>query len=696
MNADSSMAVLASEASFYALFRYATIGIVVVDAEGCIELANPCIEQLFGYKSTELHGEPVEVLIPEALQRKHVQHRNKYFENPRSRPMGYGKKLFARKKNGIKFPVEISLGHYELDGEQKAVAFVTDISERINAEVYAMQREKDYRFIFEGIHESFIQQKIIKDDNGNIVDLLFLEVNPATEKILQKPRHEIIGHLRSEFFGPLDETLINIIRRVDENKENIRYQQYIETVGGWFDRSFYSLKPGELITLSIDVTRQKKDEEELREKQAMLRAEAEALSYLNESGTFLSKINNMQHGLEEILNAAMQLMGADKGNVQFLDTDKHVLSIVAQKGFTKEFLDYFKEVSASDESACGRALRIKNQIAVEDTETEVSFAPHRQIARVSGFRSVLSTPLIAHGGLPIGMISVHYAHPVKFTPHDLNKMNLYAQKAENFITRQRMYEALEKANASLEQKVIERTEQLNESLDREKTLSKLKSRFVSIASHEFRTPLSTILSSVSLIEAYNKQDQEEKRQKHTSRIKSSIKNLVNILDEFLSHEKLEQGGVEIKNEMLNLHDLVVQIIEEINGILKKGQSIHLKCNRNANIIQDKKILKSILINLLSNAIKYSGEDKNIYLSIEFEETFVTVKVQDEGIGIPDEDQKNLFGEFYRAGNVSNIQGTGLGLNIVKKYVELLGGKITFTSKQSEGSAFSVMFPLYHL
>lgn len=692
MSPASPYSTLAGETSFYALFRYATVGIVVIGPNGIIQLANPWTEKIFDYKSYELEGKPVELLMPQGLRKRHIQHREKYFENPKSRPMGYGLNLFARKKNGEEFPVEISLGHYELDGEQKAVAFITDISGRTKAEDNAKRSEKEYRFIFEGIQESFIQQRIIRDNEGKVVDLVFLEINPATEKIIKKSRHEIIGHFRSEFFGPLDATLIDIIHRVEQHKEHIRHQQYIEPIGRWFDRSFYSLRPGELITLSIDITQQKKDEEDLRNKQAMLEAEASALSFLNKSGTFLSGIDKLEPGLEKILDGAIELMGADKGNVQLLDMEKQVLNIVAAKGLPKEFLEHFKEVSAEDKSACGRALKAKSQIIIEDTETDISFIQHREIARFSCFRSVLSTPLFGQDGTPMGMISTHFSYPRKFTEHDLNIMTLYAQQAESFITRQKMYEALEKTNMTLERKVEDRTKLLSQSLERERELNHLKSRFVSIASHEFRTPLSTILSSVSLIESYNKEEQEIKRKKHTDRIKTSIKSLVDILDEFLSLEKLERGDMEIKHEIVNLHDFALSIVEEISTVLRKGQYIEFSCENAESIALDRKMLKGILMNLLSNAIKYSAEEKRIHLAINSEENFISINVQDEGIGIPEEEQNKLFTEFYRAGNVGSIQGTGLGLNIVKKYVDLLQGKISFVSKQNEGTVFTIKLP----
>ncbi|HZV69527.1 MAG TPA: PAS domain S-box protein [Saprospiraceae bacterium] len=249
-------------------------------------------------------------------------------------------------------------------------------------------------------------------------------------------------------------------------------------------------------------------------------------------------------------------------------------------------------------------------------------------------------------------------------------------------------------NEELEAKVEERTLELTQSLVREKELNELKSRFVSMASHEFRTPLSAILSSISLIDSYQLVEQKDKRDRHSERIKSSVHNLVDILNDFLSLDKLEQGILEIRKETFNLIEFSADIIEEVNGLLKPEQRIIFFHQGEQEVVQDKRILRNVFLNLLSNAIKYSEEGKEIQFLIEVNDKFVSVNVKDEGIGIPDEEQKYLFGKFYRAKNTENIQGTGLGLNIVKKYVELLNGSITFISKHNKGTTFTIEFPRY--
>ncbi len=251
---------------------------------------------------------------------------------------------------------------------------------------------------------------------------------------------------------------------------------------------------------------------------------------------------------------------------------------------------------------------------------------------------------------------------------------------------------IRRAHEELEAKVTERTLELSYSLEHEKELNELKSRFVTIASHEFRTPLSAILSSISLIESYDKEEQKEQRNKHIERIKSCVKNLVDILNDFLSLEKLEQGKIELLKEKFDIYEFATDIVVEINVLLKLGQQIIFKHIGDKEIIQDKIILKNIILNLLSNAIKYSDQHSKIAFIIDVKNTVFSISIQDEGIGIPKNEQKNLYGKFYRASNANNIQGTGLGLNIVKKYVTLLDGQIRLVSSCNKGTTFTITLP----
>ncbi|QVY65563.1 PAS domain-containing sensor histidine kinase [Polaribacter sp. Q13] len=235
---------------------------------------------------------------------------------------------------------------------------------------------------------------------------------------------------------------------------------------------------------------------------------------------------------------------------------------------------------------------------------------------------------------------------------------------------------------------------IQNSLKQEKELSELKSRFISMASHEFRTPLSAILSSAILIEKLNAPGKEDKRLNHVSKIRSNIKNLVIILNDFLSLSKLNEGKVIAQPSTFNIIDFSKSVIEEMEGVKKRGQIILFKHQQeNLEVFLDFKLMRHIIFNLISNAIKYSEENKEITYKIASNNKQLFITVADKGIGIPKEDLDNMFRRFYRANNTTNIQGTGLGLNITKQYTELMGGKIAFKSELNVGTTFYLEFPL---
>ncbi|MBS7563317.1 PAS domain-containing sensor histidine kinase [Mucilaginibacter sp. Bleaf8] len=260
----------------------------------------------------------------------------------------------------------------------------------------------------------------------------------------------------------------------------------------------------------------------------------------------------------------------------------------------------------------------------------------------------------------------------------------------------------------LEEQVAERTQSLREtvdalqhakeevsqSLEKEKELSQLKSRFVSMASHEFRTPLSSIQLSAVLIEKYAQQFQSANIAKHIGKIKNSVGNLTGILNDFLSLERLEAGKTEAVFTQFNVVKFAEEITEEMQLIAKQNQHIIYQHTGTASMVTlDQSLLKNCIINLISNAIKYSGENTFIEFNTELTPDNLIIVVKDNGIGIPDSDQKHLFEAFFRAHNTGNIPGTGLGLNIVTRYAGLMNGNIKFESKVNQGTSFTISFPI---
>jgi len=398
------------------LFENATEGIVLVNQQGKIVLANPSAGRMFGYEPDELVGKSIEILIPERFSSHHHQLRDGFYKNPSNRVMGQGRDLYGKKKDGTDLPVEVSLSHYKKEDQLFAIAFIVDITKR------------------KEIESSMLQQK--------------RELEKITDKIRQ-------------------------------------------------------------------------------------------------------------------LNASL-------------------------------------EVKVEE-----RTLILK--------------------------------------------------------------------------------EALQK----LEQSQLE----LSEALDKERQLNEIKSRFVSMASHEFRTPLSTVLSSASLLSKYKAGEEQEKRDKHIQRIKNSVNHLNDILEDFLSLGKLNEGKVDKIADEVCLKEVILETMDEMRGILKKDQYFDFQCDSDCNACTDKKLFKNVLINLISNASKFSDEGKKILISSIVEEDNVVVSVADEGIGISEEDQQHLFSSFFRGANATNIQGTGLGLHIVKNYIDLLGGEVGLKSRLNTGTTITFTIPV---
>jgi len=223
-------------------------------------------------------------------------------------------------------------------------------------------------------------------------------------------------------------------------------------------------------------------------------------------------------------------------------------------------------------------------------------------------------------------------------------------------------------------------------------LNEIKSRFVSMASHEFRTPLSTILSSTTLASKYNKPEDVDKRERHLRKIKDSVSHLNGLLEDFLSLGKLEEGKVTVSISSFAIREFIDDIIEEMKVIQKNGQQIICDYEGDDVFTTDKRLLKNILINLFSNALKFSAENRRVWIKTENKGAQLFVEIRDEGVGIPEEDKHHLFTTFFRGKNVINIQGTGLGLPIVKRYVDLLKGEISLRSELEVGTTVKFCLP----
>ena len=395
----------------------------------------------------------------------------------------------------------------------------------------------------------------------------------------------------------------------------------------------------------------------------------------------------------------------NSASMAIIVVDKHGVIIMAN--------DYANTLFAyTNDSMVGQLL--ESLIPQRYHHKHVGYRDHyieQPKARTMGLGMTLSAQRKDGSEFPVEISLGHFktgeeqfaiAYIADISKRKLSEEKIILQQAEMELVNEQM----KKLNANLEATVDSRTnelqatlnalkaskEELTLSLEKEKEVNDLKSRFVSMASHEFRTPLSTILSSISLLSKYIITEEQHKRDKHIDRIKSSVKTLTDILNEFLSLGKIEEGKVDVKSEEFDLPTFIHNVINEMSVLLKIGQNFQYKHKGLVSTFTDSNLLKHVMINLMSNAIKFSPENSIILIETEVTQNTTSIKISDKGIGIPVSDQIHLFERFFRATNVTNIQGTGLGLHIVGRYIDILKGTINYHSEFEKGSSFEIQIP----
>ena len=624
-------------AIFEVMFKHATIGILISNSQGDILMANNFAEKLFGYENQELNGRKIEALVPDKLKNVHVRHRENFHKKPVERTMGAGLDLYGKRKDGTTFPIEISLGHTELDGEKLAIAYVNDVT---NQKKVQNQNRDISKIVEDSLNEIFI---------FDAVSLQFVLVNAGGRNNIGYSQAELSKmtplDIKPTFtqasFAALIQPLLGrekekiIFETIHQRKNGTTYPVEIHLQYASFDNQPV------FVAIISDITERKEHEQKLVEYSSNLEKKvAERTIELEESQNKLSyaqaiaKIGHWDWWAKE------KKLILSKGMYQILDFDE-------DKDYTYEqFIQCFHPDDA-------QAIRDRiERVNFQDSDNLSNFRIITPKNNLKILHSNLQQPIYDESGAVIRLFGVM-----------------------KDVTAQKNAEKL-----------------LQESLKKERELGELKSRFVSMASHEFRTPLSSILSSAELIEMYVEANKLEKIEKNTHRIKSSVRNLTGILNDFLSLEKLEAGKVNVVAKKIFLPDFLEELKEEIKPILQPQQQL-LTHFENQTLHTDPYLLKNILLNLISNAIKYSSNGENVKLTFSQTANQLTIKVIDKGIGIPEADQAHMFTRFFRASNVEAIKGTGLGLTIVRRYLDLMQGTIEFESELGKGSVFIVRMPV---
>ena len=527
---------------FEVLFNNAALGIIFLNNEGEIQSVNPFGLKLFEYTMDEILQQPIEILIPARYCVSHLKRRNAYYKHPKNRPMSIGLDLFARKKDGTEFPVEVSLATKKYQGKEHVIAFISDISIRKKAE-------------------------------AEIEDL--------------KNKQEVKVSLRTK---ALDDAFTQLEVSNKKLEDSIAYQKAIVDNAG-------------AMIIATD--------------------ERGVIKLFNPEA-----VVNIGYEESEMVEKKMPLIFHDKKEIDLK---------------RKELFQQF-----------GINFKSDFDVMVEKARRNIHEEQEFTCIRKDGSRFPVSLTITAIRDSKGGITG-------------------YMGISSDISERKKTERAL----------II--------SLEKQKELNELKSRFVSMASHEFRTPLSTVLSSAYLIEKYTTEEDQPKREKHLQRIISSVSTLTDILNDFLNLGKIEEGRLQVKYGNVNIQDLVRSILGEIKSTLKPKQKVRYRHRGNPILLFDMSLLKHIITNLVSNASKFSPEGSPIeIITIYLKECFM-LSVKDSGIGISEEDQHHLMERFFRGANAGNIQGTGLGLHIVSKYVQLMKGTMECKSKLEKGTEFVIKF-----
>lgn len=653
-----------------AIFMYASEGMLIVDSTGSIVMVNPCAERMFGYDSGQLLGEKIETLIPQHLHHQHILHRNQFIETPHRRPMSFNNELTARHNDGHEFPVGISLSHYRTQEGIFVIAFILDLSEQKKKDEKLTMEQHLRRTYFELAPVLFVAL----DKVGRVT-----MINDYGCQLLGYSKEEIIGKNWFENFIPSEvknevTSCFHGLLTGDGNSTNentILNSQGEERHIHWRNTLLKTDPQPMILCAGLDITDRKRQEKIIEEDHNHIRRineklEAKVKLRTAELESLLVNLrhtnNQLQKEIEERKTAEQELVKSQRLHAAIAHHFPQGIIGVLSKEMKYIFAD-------------GQELDIQGHSEKFNKDRQHPGVIHPALSPqiTDSLKKVFEGETISHN-----VELDHGTYNVSSTPlTDLkNEIN----------------EALVVIKNITEQKELERS--LIKTIEREQELNTMKSQLITMASHEFRTPLTTILSSVFLLDRYSGADLEREKRAHLNKIKRAIASLNDLLSEFISLGKLDEGKVNVVYNEVDVKAFLEELVNDMEPLRKSNQPItfHFR-GEEKEVGIDKKLLQGIVLNLISNAIKYSSNNAPIVVTASVQKKNMILQVIDHGIGIPKEEQHHIFERFYRANNATNIEGSGLGLNIVQKYVHLLNGTIEFDSEVNKGTTFTVTLPV---
>jgi PAS domain S-box-containing protein len=538
---------------------------------------------------------------------------------------------------------------------------------RVGAHLQMAQLRRDGEERVTGILESIMDGFVVLD-----AEWRYTYVNAEAERLLGMGRGDLLGKRCWDVFpAALGTVGYRECHRAVAERVPVAYEDDYEPGGRCFSNRAYPTKDGGLSVFFQDVTGKRLAEEELREAQEQLAAELEAMTRLHALSTRLLPADNLGAALDDLLENAILTSGADLGNIQLYNPQTGALEIVAQRGFRQDFLDYFRTVRVDEGSACAQAMERGERIVIEDVTLDAAFEPHRLVAAAAGYRAVQSTPLKSRSGAVVGMLSTHFRTPHRPSGRDERLLDLYARHAADLIERFRYEQALKDAD-------------------------RRKDEFLATLAHELRNPLAPIRTGLQLMSMANG-DETAVEQARTM-MGRQLTQLIRLVDDLMDVSRISRGNIELRKDRIELAAAVNSAVEASRPLIEEmGHELSVTLPQQPVVVEaDLTRLAQVFLNLLNNAAKYTDRRGRISLVAERQGSDVAIAVRDTGVGIPAANLPKLFEMFSQVqGTLSRSQGgLGIGLCLVKRLVEMHGGRIEARSDgPGLGSEFVVRLPV---
>ncbi len=648
------------EKEFRLIWENSVDGMRLTDENGTVTMVNESFCKLVDMKKEDIEGKSLSYIYKSDRQEHIVFQHKKRFAS-RTVTTNIEKKLMLW--NGQEKWMHVSNTFFESSGHKLLLlAVFRDITKRKKAELALKESEERFRSLYEnatiGLYRTTPEGKIILS-NGTLVKMLGYDSFEELKNRNVQDSGYVSPEKRKEF------------KKILEEKNEVKG---FETE--WFR------KDGSIVYI--------------REGSKTVRNESGQIVFYDGTVEDITERKKAELALQESEERYRKLVASVpdiiirtdlQGNILFVNDEISFVSpkISVDSVLGKNMLSFV--IDEDKKTACeNMKLMFEKPLGIKEYRIELNDGT-RFVCELNG------DVLRDSSNKPTGMV---------FVMRDITKRKEIEKELKNYrlhleeLIKNRTNE-LETVNKLLQEEILKQIEaekKVKEALEKEKELNYLKTKFISIASHEFRTPLTTVLSSTELLERYGRTWETEKYKKQIERIKKSVNYLTHLMDDVLIISRTDSGKATFNPKPIEFKKFCHSVVDEMRILLTEKQELEFSYSVDKNILfVDEKLLRHILNNVLSNAIKYSIDGGKILFGVTLFSNELQFIISDSGIGIPEEDQANLFEPFNRGKNVKDIHGTGLGMSIVKRSVELHKGTISFESKVGIGTTFNIKIPI---